>query len=158
MKKTRQWKKKKRRKDWPPVMNISDIPQLQAVAAAAAGFSIGEAVVPAKGHQSETPRLREAHARSSLAGAEAKVAQWEVLQVEARHPGCSPAEDWAGSGGGGGKGGLLALTRVNNCEHVCRRGNSRRKGNLAAVESITLAGISCSGRLLDPKTLGGGNP
>lgn len=32
-------------------MNISGIPQLQA----AGGFSIGEEVVPAKGHQSGTP-------------------------------------------------------------------------------------------------------
>lgn len=45
-------------------MNISGIPQLQA----AAGFSIGEVVVPAKGHRSRT--LQEAPAFSLLATAE----------------------------------------------------------------------------------------
>lgn len=54
------WKKK----EWWPVMNISGIPQLQA----AAGFSIGEVVVLAKGHRSRT--LQEALAFSLLATAE----------------------------------------------------------------------------------------
>lgn len=44
------------KKEWWPVMNISGIPQLQA--AAAAGFSIGEVDVLAKGHQGKT--LQEA--------------------------------------------------------------------------------------------------
>lgn len=35
------------------VMNISDIPELQA---AAAGFSLGEVVGPAKSHRSRTPQ------------------------------------------------------------------------------------------------------
>lgn len=42
------------KKEWWPVMNISGIPRLQA----AAGFSIGEVDVPAKGHRSKT--LQEA--------------------------------------------------------------------------------------------------
>lgn len=49
-------------------MNISGIPQLQA----AGGFSIGEEVVRAEGHQSGTPLPWSAHADSSLAAAEAK--------------------------------------------------------------------------------------
>lgn len=84
-------------------MNISGIPQLQA----AGGFSIGEEVIPAKGHQSGTPLPRDAHADSSLAAAEAK---WHsahngksTLKQASRIP----------------TGVLFGLTQVNNHKHVC---------------------------------------
>lgn len=120
-------------------MNISGIPQLRA----AAGFSLGEVVGPAKSHRSRT--LQGARALPQLVGTElswlgAKYGRKSTLKQAFRilASGDIVKPDTS--------------KQAQECVHG-RRG--QRERNFTTVESITLcsssqdAGISCSERLLD---------